>query len=352
MSEPRRIDIATAPPYPVLVGPGLLADCGRLLAERIPPCRAAVVTDSNVGPLYLDRVLDSLRQAGYAPCSKIIPAGEHSKSLQGFGALLEWLAAEGLTRADCVLALGGGVVGDLSGFAAGCYLRGVAFALLPTTLLAAVDAAVGGKSAVDLSAGKNLAGLIRQPAAVLCDTDCFRSLPKSVYAEGMAEAVKTGVLAGEPLFSLCAGPGDDGERVALCVAYKGGVTARDERESGERRLLNLGHTAAHAIERLSDYAVPHGQAVAAGLGIIARASAALGWSDGDTAARIQAALQYHGLPVTTDYAPAALAAAALSDKKRAGERITLIIPRRIGDCVQRTVAVSELEAVFRAGMEG
>ena len=267
---------------------------------------------------------------------------------------MEFLASEHLTRTDCVAALGGGVTGDMAGFAAAVYLRGIRYVQLPTTLLAAVDSSVGGKTAVDLTAGKNLAGAFCQPAAVICDTDCLKTLPPDVFADGAAEAVKTGVLSDEALFALFEDgtlTADPGEVIARCVAYKAGVVERDEKEQGERKLLNLGHTVGHAIEKCSGYVIPHGHAVAAGLAVIARAAEALGWTEESLAARITACLSKNGLPTGTDYSAEALAEAALSDKKRAGGDITLVVPRKIGHCELRKVPVADLLPIIRAGLE-
>ena len=354
MSELQTIPVRTVPPYEVVIGPGLLAESGQRLRALLGPCRIAVLTDSTVAPLYLAPVTASLEAAGFSVCAHVIPAGEAHKNLATLGGALEFLAAERLTRSDCVLALGGGVVGDLAGFAAAVYLRGVRCVQLPTTLLSAVDSSVGGKTAVDLTAGKNLAGAFLQPAAVLCDTDCLKSLPPAVLADGAAEAVKTGVLSDEGLFALFETgtlSADPAEVIARCVAYKAGVVERDEKELGERRLLNLGHTVGHAIERCSGYAIPHGHAVAAGLAVIARAAEKLGWTDGPIADRIAACLARNGLPTGTDFPAEALAEAALSDKKRAGGSITLVIPRRIGHCELKPLPVSELLPVIRAGWE-
>jgi 3-dehydroquinate synthase len=307
-----------------------------------------------VAPLYLSTVLASLKQAGFAPCSHVYPAGEASKTLATLAELLEFLAAEHLTRTDCVVALGGGVTGDMAGFAAAVYLRGVRCVQLPTTLLAAVDSSVGGKTAVDLQAGKNLAGAFLQPAAVLCDTDCLSSLPPSALADGAAEAVKTGILSGEALFSRLENGswrGDLPEIIAQCVAYKGRIVGEDPLEGGVRKLLNLGHTAAHAIEKLSGFTVSHGRAVAMGTALIARASERLGWCTQPCARRIEATLASCNLPTKTDYAAADLARAALSDKKRAGDTLTLAVPEAIGRCVLRPVPVETLSDVFAAGLE-
>ena len=350
----RTIPVNTNPPYGVAIGPGLLRDCGRRLREIVPPCHMAVVTDSTVGPLYLEAVTESLRAAGYAVSAYTFPAGEESKHFETLSGILEFLAGERLTRTDCLIALGGGVVGDMAGFAAACYLRGIRYVQMPTTLLSAVDSSVGGKTAIDLRAGKNLAGAFLQPAAVLCDTDCLKTLPPAVFADGAAEAIKTGVLCDETLFALFEDgtlKADPAEVIARCVAYKAGVVERDEKERGERKLLNLGHTVGHAVEKCSGYSIPHGHAVAAGLAIMARAAERLGWTDGPIAERIAACLGNNALPVSAEFSPEALAEAALADKKRAGDAITIVIPKRIGLCELKTVPVTELLPVVRAGWE-
>ena len=355
----REIRVHTSPAYTAAIGPGLLKDCGRRLRDIMPPCRMAVVTDSAVAPLYLDTVRKSLEAAGFAVCSYVFPAGERSKHLGTLSEILEFLASERLTRTDCVAALGGGVVGDMAGFAAAVYLRGVRYVQLPTTLLAAVDSSVGGKTAIDLSAGKNLAGAFLQPAAVICDTDCLETLSPEVFADGAAEAVKTGILCDASLFALFEDgvlTADPAEVIARCVAYKAGVVERDEKEQGERKLLNLGHTVGHAIEKCSGYTIPHGHAVAAGLAMMARASARLGWMSPEgmrqnDAERICSTLGLTGLPISTDYSPEALAEAALADKKRAGDSITIVVPREIGRCELKTIPVTELLPVIRAGWE-
>lgn len=348
------ISVKTKPEYAVSIGPGLLARCGELAAVALKPCRAAIITDSNVAKLYLSQAEESLRAAGFSVCSHVFPAGEAHKNLSTLSDILEFLAQEQLTRSDCAVALGGGVCGDMAGFAAGCYLRGVKYVQLPTTFLSAVDSSVGGKTAVDLRHGKNLAGLFLQPSTVVCDTECLKTLSPAELADGAAEAVKTGVLSGEELFALT--DTDDisenlNEIIARCVAFKASVVAEDELDNGARRTLNLGHTAGHAIESCSSYGIRHGHAVAAGLAIIARASEALGWAEEPCAARICAALRRSSLPTGTEFSPAALARAALADKKRRGGEIALVIPRKIGKCDMKNIPVEELESIFAAGWE-
>ena len=349
------IHVRTDPAYDVTIGPGLLAECGRRLKETVPLCHMAVVADSTVAPLYLETVKASLLQAGYRVSAYVFPAGEGSKNFETLSSILEFLAEEHLTRTDCVAALGGGVTGDMAGLAAALYLRGVKYVQLPTTLLSAVDSSVGGKTAIDLRAGKNLAGAFMQPAAVLCDTSCLNTLPPDVFADGAAEAIKTGVLCDESLFALF----EDGaltaapeEVIARCVAFKAGVVERDEKEQGERKLLNLGHTVGHAIEKCSGFTIPHGHAVAAGLAIMARAAEKLGWTDGPVAGRIAACLEKNRLPVRTGFEARALALAALSDKKRAGDSITIVVPKAIGRCELKKMPVSQLLPVIQAGLEG
>jgi len=348
------IEVRTSPAYAVSIGSGLLRSCGTLLRQLMAPCHIAVITDSTVAPLYLDTVSDSLQNVGFAVSPYVFPAGESHKNFDTLAAILEFLAEEHLTRTDCLVALGGGVTGDMAGLAAALYLRGIRYVQLPTTLLSAVDSSVGGKTAIDLQAGKNLAGAFLQPAAVLCDTDCLSTLPTPVFADGAAEAIKTGVLCDEALFSLFEDgtlTADPAEVIARCVAYKSGVVERDEKEQNERRLLNLGHTIGHAIEACSGYTLPHGHAVATGLAMMARAAERLGWVEEPIAARICACLVKNGLPISTEYPAAELACAASADKKRAGNDITIVVPRKIGVCELKKMPVSDLTQVIAAGWE-
>ena len=352
------IPVRTRPPYTVTIGPGLLERCGMFLGKSLEPCHVAVISDSNVAPLYLQRTKDSLEKAGFAVSSYIFPAGEESKNLATLSGILEFLAGERLTRTDCVAALGGGVTGDMAGGGPPPPPPGGGGSHPPPPPPAAVDSSVGGKTAVDLSAGKNLAGAFLQPAAGLCDTDCLGTLTPEFFADGAAEAIKTGVLCDEDLFALFEGPPLSPaspvlpEIIARCVRYKAGVVERDEKEQGERKLLNLGHTVGHAIEKCSGFTIPHGHAVAAGMAVMAQAAEALGWTQQPVAARIAACLEKNHLPTGTDFSPEALAEAALSDKKRAGGAITLVVPEKIGRCVLKKLPVAELLPVIRAGLEG
>ncbi len=354
MSSLHSIPVSVGGGYRVEIGPGLMREAGERLHPILGSCRLLLLSDSNVAPLYRERVLESLRRAGYDCCSFTFPAGEGSKNMETLSRLLEAMAEAELTRQDCLIALGGGVTGDLGGFAAGCYQRGIRYVQLPTTLLAAADSSVGGKTAVDLRAGKNLAGLFHQPAAVLFDTDCLDTLPKEAQLCGLAEMLKTAVLEGESLFSGFRTRPDRESLpglLAQCVRYKGRVVEADETEQGLRQLLNLGHTAAHAMEVLSGYRLMHGLAVSAGLSIICRAGAAMGWCSRETAQDILEAQRACGLPTTINYAPGELARAALQDKKRRGDSISLVLVHEIGRCSTLQLPTARLEEVFAAGME-
>ena len=353
MSSVKKIRVKTKKEYDVTVGKELLYQVGALIAETIRPCKAAIVTDSNVAPLYLKKVCESLRMVGFNVCYHVFPAGEKHKNIETLSEILEFFAENQLTRSDCVFALGGGVCGDLTGFAAGCYLRGIKYVQLPTTLLASVDSSVGGKTAVDLKAGKNLAGLFVQPSAVICDTDCLMTLSDELFADGLAEAIKTGILFDSVLFEMCANARDSeniDDLIARCIAWKAKIVSEDETEKGVRKLLNLGHTPAHAIEKLSNFTVSHGNAVAMGTVIMARAAERLGITTSPCAAEISLMMLSNGLHISPRFSPEEMAEAALSDKKRSGDEITLVLPEKIGKCVLETFPVSALTDVFCAGM--
>ncbi|MBQ6430259.1 MAG: 3-dehydroquinate synthase [Oscillospiraceae bacterium] len=330
--------------YEVKIGRGLLETIGGE-AAKITGGQALVVSDETVAPLYLAKAVGSLRQAGLTVSSVSVPAGEASKSPEYYVNLLNILAAKRLTRSDAVIALGGGVVGDLAGFAAATYLRGIPVIQIPTTLLAMVDSSVGGKTAIDLPAGKNLVGAFHQPSLVLCDPDVLTTLPEDVFRDGCAEVIKTAVLFDRDLFDHLRADGTDFDReevISRCVAHKRDVVARDEFDTGERQLLNLGHTVGHAVEACSHFTVSHGKAVAIGTAIMARAFSA----DAD---EIVSVLRAFGLPTETEFTPDELANAALADKKRSGDTLALVVPERIGKPRIAKIPVGELPTVIKAG---
>ena len=269
--------VHTQKPYPVVMAHDLFDCLGEMVLQLHPRCKVALLCDDYVYSEYGQQVVQALESESYRPCHIALPAGEACKAWAVLGEVLETLAVEGFTRGDLLLALGGGSTCDLGGLAAALYHRGMGVVYLPTTLLAGVDAAIGGKTAVDLPAGKNLAGVIRQPLAVIFDENCLDTLSEEAMADGMAEAIKTGILAGDKLWELVNDPDPFYTSIMEhCAEYKAQVVAEDELDNDCRLALNLGHTVGHAIERHSGYTVTHGKAVAIGLATMARAGAALG----------------------------------------------------------------------------
>lgn len=339
--------------YEVLIGSGLLPSIADHVTAMNRVRKVCIVSDSNVWPLYGTTVQEALQKAGLESIQFVFPAGEASKNAETYLQLLQYMAENAMTRTDLIIALGGGVVGDLAGFAAATYLRGIPYIQAPTTLLAAVDSSVGGKTAIDLSAGKNLVGAFYQPSLVLCDTDCLNTLPDSVFRDGCAEVIKYAILYDEELLShlMARGLGFDRELViSRCVELKRDVVARDEFDTGDRMRLNLGHTIGHAVEKLSNFAVSHGQAVAIGTAIVTRSSCCAGICDGSTKDRVLTVLDKFGLPVSTDYPAEALCRCAMSDKKRMGGTVNLIIPERIGFCRIEPTPVENMQSFIQAGL--
>lgn len=350
----RSVTVKTSATYEVLIGSGLLQKAGEAVKKVISPCKAAIVTDSTVVHLYEETVRKSLTEAGFSVCTFVFPAGEASKNIHTLSHLLEFLAKEEMTRTDMIVALGGGVTGDLAGFGAAVYLRGIPFVQIPTTFLAAIDSSVGGKTAVDLEAGKNLAGAFYQPKLVLCDTDVLQTLPEVVFADGIAEALKYGVLGDAALFEKIAGGDfrqDLEEIIETCVSMKRDVVEEDEFDTGKRQLLNLGHTFGHAIEQKSHFQMTHGHAVAIGMHLIAKAAEAKGIAEKGTAAAIAKALEQNQLPKETEFSPTEVAEGTLRDKKRRGGTISFVFPKKIGDCEIVKIPVEEVEELARTAME-
>ena len=333
--------------YDIKIGSGLLPSIGeevKLLGRAVKIC---IVSETNVWPLYGETVQKSLENVGLSVVSYVFPAGEESKNGTNYLQLMNFLAESKLTRSDLIVALGGGVTGDLAGFAAATYLRGIRFVQIPTTLLAAVDSSVGGKTAIDLPAGKNLCGAFCQPSLVLCDTDTLNTLPDDIFRDGCAEVIKYGVLYDEPFFSDLEQTGLDFDReavIARCVELKRNVVMEDEFDTGERMKLNLGHTIGHGVEARSNFELSHGKSVAIGLAIVSRAS-----NCADTG-RILDCLDKFGLPTTTDYSVEDIYHFTLSDKKRSGGTVNLIIPRKIGHCDIVPTPVESLKPFIEEGM--
>ena len=349
----KTIEVKASKAYKVLIGSGLLPTLGESIKAVCKASKAAIVSDTNVFPLHGTAAVESLKKAGLDVVHFVIPAGEESKSGAVYLELMNFLAENHLTRSDCLVALGGGVVGDLTGFAAATYLRGIAYIQVPTTLLAAVDSSVGGKTAIDLPAGKNLCGAFCQPNLVLCDIDTLNTLPQDIFRDGCAEVIKYGVLYDPALFAHLTENGLAFHReavIARCVELKRDVVMEDEFDTGPRMKLNLGHTIGHGVEAQSHFGISHGKAVAIGMAIVARAAAKNGTCSAETKDRIIAAIEAFGLPTATEYDANALFTSALSDKKRSGGTVNLIVPAAIGKCHIIPTPVTEIKSFIEAGL--
>lgn len=354
-----QITITASKTYQVLTDKGLLKQAGELARQALGhQCRKlCIVTDDTVDSLYSESLTKSLSAAGFETIKFVFPHGEASKNLQTVSNLLEFLAEHQLTRSDALAALGGGVTGDLTGFAAASYLRGISFIQIPTTLLAAVDSSVGGKTGVNLKAGKNLAGAFWQPSLVIFDTDTMKTLSYDLLLDGAAEAIKAGAIADGQLFSYIRSTDSLTDPEVIChlssraIEIKRKVVEADERDTGVRQLLNFGHTIGHAIEKCSSFSISHGHAVAMGMVIMARASLKMGWSQEDCLSPILESLNRFQFPLECPYTAQQLTEAALKDKKRMGDTITVVIPVSVGNCQLKKLPVSQLEALIEGGLQ-
>lgn len=349
----RTVTVNASKKYDIHIGSGLLTSLGEEAKQLGKAQTVCIVSDSTVYPLYGAAAVNSLENAGFSVISYVFPAGEESKNGMTYLNLLNFLAENKLTRSDLIVALGGGVVGDLAGFAAASFLRGIRFIQVPTTLLAAVDSSVGGKTAIDLPAGKNLAGAFCQPSLVLCDTDLLNSLPIDIFRDGCAEVIKYGVLYDPELFAHLEENGLDFDREAVitrCVELKRDVVMVDEFDTGARMKLNLGHTIGHGVEAKSQFQISHGKAVAIGMAIVSRSAVKSGACSNETCESVLRVLEKFGLPTGTEYSPEDLYTYTLSDKKRSGGTVKLIVPKAIGDCSIVPTAVEDLKSFIQAGL--
>lgn len=363
--EKIRVDLGPRS-YDILIGPGLIDRCGGALAAVMPRPRVVILTDDNVGPLYADRLRTSLDSAGIRHDLIEIAHGESSKDFATLERVTEQILALGIERRDTIIALGGGVVGDLAGFIAAILLRGIDFIQVPTTLLAQVDSSVGGKTAINARQGKNLVGAFHQPRLVVADTDTLDTLPKRELLAGYAETVKYGLICDPPLFDWLESDGaallagDAAARthaIRRACEIKAALVAEDEREAGRRALLNLGHTFGHALEAEAGYGddLLHGEAVAAGMALAFDLSVQLGLCPAADANRVRKHLADAGLPTRIGDTPIAdpghaadrLIAHMWKDKKVADGQITFILVRRIGEAfATRDVSVEALSSLL------
>lgn len=332
------------------VGNELLEKSGEIIASVHAPCRAALVTDYTVGALYVTKVADSLKDSGFEVFIFAFEAGEQSKTFETYEKILNFFADSEITRSDIAVALGGGVVGDITGFAAATYMRGIDYVQMPTTLLAMVDSAIGGKTGIDLPAGKNLCGAFHNPICVISSFDTLDTLDGKYYNDGVAEIIKYAMLGNEAiLWDL--ETGIDCDTVQEAVRTKLEFVEEDEFDKGQRRMLNFGHTIGHAVEHASRYAVSHGSAVSIGMCAMARAGEKMGITESGTAAWLEKQLSKFGLPTSTIISPDDLLNSALSDKKRSGDTISLVVPLKVGQCEIREFPVEKLGEIISLGVK-
>ena len=351
METPTRITVNASGKYDILLRKGGLSGIGQAVAEISKPCKIAVLSDDKVFPLYGKSVIESLEKAGFSTVCHIIPNGEQSKTLDNVTAFIDSMVKAQVTRTDMVMALGGGVVGDMAGFAAAIYLRGIPYIQVPTTLLAAVDSSVGGKTAVDISAGKNLVGAFHQPVLVYLDTETLNTLDPAVMRDGFAEVLKYGFILDRELAHTTARPGtfDLEQVIARCISIKRDVVEKDEFDKGLRGLLNFGHTFGHAIEKLSGFTITHGSAVARGMIIAAKVAKVYGFTDYTDV--ITKVVKDYGFETECPFSADELYGVILSDKKRSGADITLVLPKEIGACtLEKMPAAQVLELMKKAGL--
>ena len=349
----KKFTVSTSTPYDILIGHDLISKIGEFLKPVFSPRHVCVITDSTVNGLYAQVVMTSLIESGYQTSKILFPSGEHSKNLTTYSNILEALADEGLTRSDLVLALGGGVVCDLAGFAAGTYMRGINYVVVPTTLQASIDTAIGGKTGINLLGGKNLAGVFWQPSLVVCDSirdRIYETLPNEILLEGIAEATKNAVIAEAGLLDQIRKHNYE-YVIERCISIKKSLVEADERETSLRQLLNFGHTIGHGIEKLSSYTVTHGQAVAKGMIAEARGAYALGLTPNDISGELTEILKEFGFDTSLDYNAKDIYKLALKDKKIRDGQINIIVPDSIGKCTLRKLSLPELNELITLGLK-
>ena len=332
--------------YDIAIGERLIERAGMAIKRVCKGDKCCVVSDDNVAPLYAEKVLDSLKSVGIEPSLFVFKHGEESKNLDTVTQMLDFFAEQGLTRGDFAVALGGGVVGDLTGFAAAIYLRGIQFVQIPTTLLAQIDSSVGGKTGCDIKKGKNLVGAFHHPALVLVDTGALDTLPDEYMKDGMGELIKYGAIKSPEIFEILEKEtcfNRLNELIYRCICIKAEIVEKDFTEQSDRALLNFGHTIGHAIEKLENFCgLSHGCAVAIGICIITRAAERVELCHKGNAKRIEDVCRKYGLPTQYDASAEELANAAMNDKKRLGSFIKLVLIRKIGDSYLCPVNCDEL----------
>lgn len=350
----KTVKVDSQKPYTVLIDRGIFNRISEYINNH--DARYLILTDTNVDTLYGEAAEKQLNDLGIKTVKYVVPAGEESKSFKVLEELMEFMAENLFSRSDILIALGGGVIGDLGGFAAAIYQRGIDFIQIPTTLLAAVDSSVGGKTAVNLSAGKNLVGAFKQPKAVLCDPDLLQTLSEEDFKSGLAEVIKYAVLFDAQLLetlnsAINAKTENLDEIIRICVQHKADIVKEDEFEAGKRQLLNLGHTIGHAIEKLSEYSLRHGYAVSIGMAIMARADLCEGKLTLESYEKILNTLKNNKLPTSTDYSVSELFENCKGDKKSKGDKLNIVRIKDISDPFIETINFENLRDIIEKGVK-
>ncbi len=346
----KKFTISASTAYDVITGHDIIKDAGTYIREVLEPCRLCIITDSTVNNLYSQVLLTSLIESGFQTSKIVFPPGEHSKNLTTYTNILEALADEGITRSDAIIALGGGTVGDIAGFAAATYMRGIKYIQIPTTYEAAIDAAYGGETGLNLMSGKNLVGAFWQPSLVLCDYKYFESLSEQRLKDGAAEAMKFAAISESSLADHILA--EDYEYVMeRCISIKKSLIEADERCYGLRQILGFGHTIGHAVEKLSSYSLPHGHAVAIGMVAESKAAFRTGLTGTDISGELSEIFNRLGFETGCRYSPDEIYALALMDKKIYGDKISVIVPERFGKCSLHKISISSLKEYIREGLK-
>ncbi|MDD6659022.1 MAG: 3-dehydroquinate synthase [Eubacteriales bacterium] len=344
------VDVSDKSLSEIYIENGLLSKVGELTKTVLKGKKIALISDTNVYPLYGENIKNQLENEGYKVFTYIFKAGEASKNTSELIKIVEFMAENELTREDGAVALGGGVCGDMVGFAASVFLRGIKFVQIPTSLLAQVDSSVGGKTAVDLPQGKNLCGAFHQPSLVIIDPDVLKTLSHHFFSDGMGEVIKYGCIKSASLFEkLDSGDVKDNltEIITECVSIKRQVVENDEKEHGERALLNFGHTCGHAIEKLWNFeTVSHGEAVAIGMVMITRAGENLGITEKGTTDRLIKVLEKNDLKISDTHTDKEIISAMNGDKKRTGTGIKFVMINKIGSSFINPIKYEDINKTF------
>ncbi len=342
----KKITVHASTEYDIFIENGLLGSCGNIIREKTNAQKIAVITDDTVNELYGGVCEKALREAGFDVIKFVFPHGETSKCIETLAGIYNFLCENNITRTDCLAALGGGVTGDITGFAAATFLRGIDYVQIPTTLLAQVDSSVGGKTAIDLKGGKNLVGSFKQPACVICDTGALKTLTSEIFSDGMGEVIKYGMIRDEELFELIAKNNqetvwtDIEDIIERCISIKRDVVEADEFDTGERMILNYGHTLGHAIESYYNYETySHGSAVAAGMCMMAEKTCSP-----ETAERLKKCVKAYNLPTSVPADIKDLVPLCGKDKKRAASQLRFIVCKTIGKAEIHTMPFDSFSA--------